>query len=97
MIHIVLHEPEIPANTGNIGRTCVAAGASLHLIEPLRGFSGEASGREDLYGYHQGEEDLYGGELRGGLLYHVRQGERRHPGRDSGGLRRNLYPDPDDR
>ena len=35
MIHIVLHEPEIPANTGNIGRTCVAAGASLHLIEPL--------------------------------------------------------------
>ncbi|MEE1113566.1 MAG: tRNA (cytidine(34)-2'-O)-methyltransferase [Eubacterium sp.] len=34
-INIVLHEPEIPANTGNIGRTCVAAGASLHLIEPL--------------------------------------------------------------
>ena len=33
--HIVLLEPEIPANTGNIGRTCVAAGASLHLIEPL--------------------------------------------------------------
>ena len=33
--NIVLHEPEIPANTGNIGRTCVAAGASLHLIEPL--------------------------------------------------------------
>ncbi len=33
--HIVLHEPEIPSNTGNIGRTCVAAGASLHLIEPL--------------------------------------------------------------
>lgn len=35
MINIVLHEPEIPANTGNIGRTCVAAGAKLHLIEPL--------------------------------------------------------------
>ena len=35
MINIVLHEPEIPANTGNIGRTCVAAGARLHLIEPL--------------------------------------------------------------
>lgn len=34
-MHIVLHQPEIPANTGNIGRTCVAAGASLHLIEPL--------------------------------------------------------------
>ena len=35
MLNIVLHEPEIPANTGNIGRTCVAAGARLHLIEPL--------------------------------------------------------------
>ena len=37
-MHIILHEPEIPANTGNIGRTCVATGTSLHLIEPL-GFS----------------------------------------------------------
>lgn len=35
MINIVLLEPEMPANTGNIGRTCVAAGARLHLIEPL--------------------------------------------------------------
>ena len=35
MINIVLHEPEMPANTGNIGRTCVALGARLHLIEPL--------------------------------------------------------------
>ena len=35
MLNIVLHEPEIPANTGNIGRTCVATGARLHLIEPL--------------------------------------------------------------
>lgn len=35
MLNVVLHEPEIPANTGNIGRTCVAAGARLHLIEPL--------------------------------------------------------------
>ena len=34
-MHIVLHQPEIPANTGNIGRTCVATGTSLHLIEPL--------------------------------------------------------------
>ena len=33
--NIVLYEPEIPANTGNIGRTCVATGTRLHLIEPL--------------------------------------------------------------
>lgn len=37
-LHLVLHEPEIPQNTGNIARTCVATGAHLHLIEPL-GFS----------------------------------------------------------
>ena len=35
MLNIVLHEPEMPANTGNIGRTCVAAGLRLHLIEPM--------------------------------------------------------------
>ena len=34
-MNIVLHQPEIPANTGNIGRTCVATGTALHLIEPL--------------------------------------------------------------
>lgn len=34
-MNIVLHQPEIPANTGNIGRTCVATGTTLHLIEPL--------------------------------------------------------------
>ena len=34
-MNIVLFEPEIPSNTGNIGRTCVATGTRLHLIEPL--------------------------------------------------------------
>lgn len=38
MFHIVLVEPEIPQNTGNIARTCAATGAVLHLVEPL-GFS----------------------------------------------------------
>jgi tRNA (cytidine/uridine-2'-O-)-methyltransferase len=37
-LHIVLVEPEIPWNTGNVGRTCLAVGAELHLVEPL-GFS----------------------------------------------------------
>jgi tRNA (cytidine/uridine-2'-O-)-methyltransferase len=35
MLHVVLVEPEIPPNTGNIARLCLAAGASLHLVEPL--------------------------------------------------------------
>jgi tRNA (cytidine/uridine-2'-O-)-methyltransferase len=37
-LHIVLYQPEIPANTGNIARTCAGTNASLHLIRPL-GFS----------------------------------------------------------
>lgn len=37
-LHVVLVHPEIPWNTGSVGRTCLAAGAQLHLIEPL-GFS----------------------------------------------------------
>lgn len=38
MLHIVLVEPEIPQNTGNIARTCAATGSELHLVKPL-GFS----------------------------------------------------------
>lgn len=38
MLNVVLYEPEIPANTGNIGRTCVLTGSRLHLVGPL-GFS----------------------------------------------------------
>jgi tRNA (cytidine/uridine-2'-O-)-methyltransferase len=34
-LHIVLHQPEIPHNTGNVGRTCVAVGAKLWLVRPL--------------------------------------------------------------
>ncbi len=34
-IHIILHEPEIPQNTGNIARTCAATGAALHIIRPM--------------------------------------------------------------
>ena len=35
MLHVVLHQPEIPPNTGNIMRLCANVGARLHLIEPL--------------------------------------------------------------
>jgi tRNA (cytidine/uridine-2'-O-)-methyltransferase len=38
MLHVVLVEPEIPPNTGNVGRLCLAVGAHLHLVKPL-GFS----------------------------------------------------------
>src|SRR5204863_8834305 len=35
LLHVVLYQPEIPQNTGNIGRTCVAVGAKLWLVRPL--------------------------------------------------------------
>ena len=38
MFHVILHQPEIPPNTGNVIRLCANAGATLHLVEPL-GFS----------------------------------------------------------
>ncbi|MFI5402494.1 MAG: tRNA (cytidine(34)-2'-O)-methyltransferase [Planctomycetota bacterium] len=41
MLHVVLVEPEIPWNTGNAGRTCLAAGAKLHVVKPLGFHLGE--------------------------------------------------------
>jgi tRNA (cytidine/uridine-2'-O-)-methyltransferase len=35
LLHIVLHEPEIPPNAGNVGRTCVAIGAKMWLVKPI--------------------------------------------------------------
>lgn len=45
LLHVVLHCPEIPPNTGNIGRTCVAAGAKLWLVKPLGFDVGEKARR----------------------------------------------------
>lgn len=67
MLHIVLVEPEIPSNTGNISRTCAITGAPLHLVRPL-GFSTDdkllkRAGLDywqylDLY-YHDSIEELW--------------------------------------
>lgn len=45
LLRVVLHEPEIPNNTGNIGRTCIATGCALHLIRPLGFDTGEKACR----------------------------------------------------
>ena len=52
-MNIVLLEPEIPSNTGNIGRTCVATGTSLHLIRPLGFLLNEKSLRRAGLDYWQ--------------------------------------------
>ena len=62
MLHVVLHEPEIPANTGNIARTCAATGSVLHLIRPL-GFdiSDKAVKRAGLDYWHLVDVRVYDG------------------------------------
>ena len=62
MLNIVLVEPEIPANTGNIARTCAATGSVLHLIEPL-GFdiSDKAVKRAGLDYWHLVDVRVYPG------------------------------------
>lgn len=52
-MHIVLYEPEIPQNTGNIMRTCVAIGAKLHLIEPLGFKIDESKLRRSALDYYE--------------------------------------------
>ena len=84
-LHIVLVEPEIPQNTGNIARTCAAIGAVLHLIEPL-GF--EISDRYlkraglDYWQYldlriYPNLEDFYA-KNSGTLYYFTTKGKNRH-------------------
>lgn len=52
-MHIVLYRPEIPANTGNIGRLCVGSGSTLHLIKPFRFLMDEKSLRRAGLDYWQ--------------------------------------------
>lgn len=60
MLNIVLYEPEKPANTGNIGRTCVAVGAKLHLIEPISfSLSDSHLKRAGMYHWKQLEVERY--------------------------------------
>ena len=60
MLNIVLHEPEIPQNCGNIARTCAATGSRLHLIKPL-GFdiSEKAVRRAGLDYWHMVDVQVY--------------------------------------
>ena len=76
-INIVLHEPEIPQNTGNIARTCAATGASLHIIKPM-GFTIDDKklkragldywDKLDIT-YYEGLEDFYN-RNKGALVYY---------------------------
>ena len=98
MIHIVLYEPEIPQNTGNIMRTCTAFGMKLHLIEPLGFYMDEKHLRRagmdyrdhtDWTVHHHWQEFLDCAE--GELYFITRYGERTPDSFDFTDASKDIY------
>jgi len=98
MINVVLYEPEIPGNTGNIMRTCAGTGCKLHLIEPL-GFKLDdahikRSGVNYIENceykvYHDYNEFLSQNE--GEFYYLTRYGKKPHTSFDYSDSNKNIY------
>lgn len=98
MLNIVLFEPEIPGNTGNIMRTCVATHTKLHLIKPL-GFSlGDSyikrSGvnyiKDCDYTVYENIEDFYS-KNEGTFYYLTRYGHKPHTSFNYSDTKENIY------
>ena len=98
MINVVLFEPEIPTNTGNIMRTCIATNAKLHLIKPL-GFSlDEKSVRRSGVNYidkidltvYENIEEFYA-KNEGTFYYLTRYGHKPHTTGDFSNSKENIY------
>lgn len=99
MINIVLFEPEIPGNTGNIMRTCVATHSKLHLIKPL-GFSLEEkyirrSGVNYIdkcdYTLYENIEDFFSKNEKGEFYFLTRYGHKPHTSFDYSDADKNIY------
>lgn len=98
MINIVLFEPEIPGNTGNIMRTCVATNSKLHLIKPL-GFSLDEkyirrSGVNYIdkcdYTVYENIDEFYE-KNKGEFYYLTRYGHKPHTDFDYSNSAENIY------
>ncbi len=98
MINVVLYEPEIPQNTGNIMRTCVGTGAKLHLIKPL-GFSLDEksikrSGANYIdkleYKVYENYED-FKKQNPGTYYFFTRYGKKPHSSFDYSNKKENIY------
>lgn len=98
MINVVLYQPEIPGNTGNIMRTCVATKTKLHLIKPL-GFSLDdanlkRSGVNYIdkleYEVYENYED-FKKKNQGDFYYFTRYGHKPHTSFDYSDKNRNIY------
>lgn len=98
MINIVLFEPEIPGNTGNIMRTCVATGAKLHLIEPLGFKLDDAHIKRSAVNYIENLEyevyknwDDFKSKNTGTYYYFTRYGHKPHTSFDYSNKDENIY------
>ncbi len=98
MLNVVLFEPEIPQNTGNIMRTCVATGTKLHLIKPL-GFSIDDAHLKRCgvnyidkldYQVYENYEDFLN-KNTGDFYYFTRYGHKPHTSFDYSDTSRNIY------
>ena len=98
MINIVLYEPEIPQNTGNIMRTCVATGARLHFIYPL-GFTLNSNtirrsgvnyiDKLEYFTYDDWNDFL--SKNQGDMYYFTRYGKKTHSDFDFRDTNKNIY------
>lgn len=98
MINIVLFEPEIPQNTGNIMRTCVATGSKLHLIKPLGFEIDDAHLKRSGVNYIDKLEytvyenwDDFKSKNQGDFYYFTRYGHKPHTSFDYNKKDENLY------
>ncbi|UII56670.1 tRNA (uridine(34)/cytosine(34)/5-carboxymethylaminomethyluridine(34)-2'-O)-methyltransferase TrmL [Cytobacillus spongiae] len=98
-LHIVLYQPEIPANTGNIARTCAATGTTLHLIRPL-GFSTDDKMLKraglDYWEYvnvvyYDSLDEFYEKNEGGEFFYLTKFGQKSHSSFDYSDLKKDHY------
>ncbi len=98
MLHIVLFEPEIPQNTGNIMRTCVAIGAKLHLIEPLGFRLDEKRLKRSALDYYQyidytvyEDYEDFASKNKGQFFYLTRYGKKKYSSFDYKSIDEDIY------
>lgn len=98
MIHVVLYEPEIPQNTGNIMRTCASAGASLHLIEPLGFIFDEKRVKRAVMDYdalvevkRHADWNEFLKTVKGPMFFLTRYGQHNHSDFDYASIEEDIY------
>ena len=99
MLNVVLFEPEIPQNTGNIMRTCVAVGATLHLIKPLGFKVDDATLKRCGVNYidkltwyvYENWQDFLDKNSNGTFYFLTRYGHKPHSSFDYSNINENIY------